>query len=92
MLLVTLEVTLFPVAETISPCFAVPEASTTSLVVPPDGGLKGAGPDEAPARSHGFGGGLLPDNHIHRQHSAKLTMTNKDGATHTLNRNEKQSP
>ena len=47
--------------ETISPGFAVPEASTTSLVLPADGGLKGAGPDdEAPARSQGFGGGLLP--------------------------------
>ena len=64
MLLFTLEAALFPVVETISPCFAVPEASTTSLVVPPEGGLKGAGPDEAPARSHGFGGGLPPTNHI----------------------------
>lgn len=44
--------------ETISPGFAVPEASTTSLVLPDDGGLKGAGPGEEPARSHGFGGGL----------------------------------
>lgn len=92
MLLVTLEVTLFPVAETISPCFAVPEASTTSLVVPPDGGLKGAGPDEAPARSHGFGGRLLPGNHIHGQLFAKLTMTNKDSARHTLKRNVKWYP
>jgi hypothetical protein len=47
------------VAVTISPGFAVPEASTTSLVLPPDGGLNGAGPDEEPARSQGFGGGLL---------------------------------
>lgn len=46
--------------ETISPGFAVPEASTTSLVVPADGGLNGAGPDDVPpARSQGFGGGLL---------------------------------
>lgn len=46
------------VAVTVSPGLAVPEASTTSLVVPPDGGLKGAGPEvpSAPARSHGFGG------------------------------------
>lgn len=36
-----------------------------SLVVPPDGGLKGAGPDEVPTRSHGFGGGLVPENHNH---------------------------
>jgi hypothetical protein len=64
MLPFTLEAALFPVVETISPCFAVPEASTTSLVVPPEGGLKGVGPDEAPARSHGFGGGLPPANHI----------------------------
>jgi len=28
-------------------------------VLPPDGGLKGAGPDEEPDRSQGFGGGLL---------------------------------
>lgn len=45
--------------ETISPGFAVPEASTTALVLPADGGLKGAGPDEEPTRSHGFGGGPL---------------------------------
>lgn len=45
---------------TISPGLAVPEASTTSLVLPEDGGLKGAGPEEDPARSQGFGGGLLP--------------------------------
>lgn len=50
---------------TISPGFAVPEASTTSLVLPPDGGLKGAGPDEEPARSQGFGGGLLPATQIY---------------------------
>lgn len=43
-------------AETISPGFAVPEDSTTSLVVPADGGLKGAGPDEAATFSHGLGG------------------------------------
>jgi hypothetical protein len=49
--------------ETISPGFAVPDASTTSLVLPGDGGLKGAGPDEAPARSQGFGGGLLAAEH-----------------------------
>ena len=45
--------------EPISPGFAVPEASTTSLVLPADEGLKGTGPDEVPARSQGFGGGLL---------------------------------
>ncbi|KAF7805328.1 Peroxisomal membrane protein 13 [Senna tora] len=44
--------------ETISPSFAVLEASTTSLVLPGDGGLKGAGPDEEPTCSHVFGGGL----------------------------------
>lgn len=44
--------------ETISPGFAVPEASTTSLVAPVEGGLNGAGPDEDdPALSQGFGGG-----------------------------------
>lgn len=48
------------VVDTISPGFAVPEASTTSLVLPCDGGLNGAGPDEDPALSQGFGGGLLP--------------------------------
>lgn len=42
--------------ETISPGFAVPEASTTSLVLPADGGLKGAGPDDDAAFSQGFGG------------------------------------
>lgn len=47
------------VVETISPGFAVPEASTTSLVLPGEGGLKGVGPDEDPACSQGFGGGLL---------------------------------
>lgn len=46
---------------TISPGLAVPEASTISLVVPADGGLNGAGPDEDPDRSQGFGGGLLPE-------------------------------
>lgn len=46
--------------ETISPGLAVPEASTTSLVLPGEGGLNGAPPDEDPARSQGFGGGLLP--------------------------------
>lgn len=46
-------------AGTISPGFAVPEASTTSLVLPADGGLKGAGPEEEPACSQGFGGGLF---------------------------------
>lgn len=52
--------------ETISPGFAVPEASTTSLVRPADGGLKGAGPDEEPpACSHGFGGGLLAATQIY---------------------------
>lgn len=48
---------------------AVPEASTTSLVLPAEVGLKGAGPEEGPARSHGFLGGLLPnimDNTINR--------------------------
>ena len=43
-------------AGTISPGFAVPEASTTSLVLPADGGLKGAGPDDDAAFSQGFGG------------------------------------
>jgi len=43
---------------TISPGFAVPEASTMSLVLPLDGGLNGAGPDDdEPALSQGFGGG-----------------------------------
>jgi hypothetical protein len=65
--LVTLEVTLFPVVETTSPGLAIPEASTTSLVLPPDGGLKGAGPDDVAALSHGFGRGLLPGNHIPHQ-------------------------
>lgn len=46
--------------ETISPGFAVPDASTTSLVLPDDGGLKGAGPDELPVRSQGLGGGETP--------------------------------
>jgi len=46
--------------ETISPGLAVPDASTTSLVLPAEGGLKGAGPEEEPACSQGFGGGLLP--------------------------------
>lgn len=46
--------------ETISPGLAVPDASTTSLVLPEEGGLKGVGPEEDPARSQGFGGGLLP--------------------------------
>ena len=46
-------------AETISPGLAVPEASTTSLVLPPDGGLKGVGPDEVPVVSQGFRGGPL---------------------------------
>lgn len=48
--------------ETISPGLAVPEASTTSLVLPADGGLKGAPPEAPPARSHGFGGGPLAAN------------------------------
>lgn len=43
---------------TISPGFAVPEASTTSLVFPADDGLKGAGPEVVPLRSQGLGGGL----------------------------------
>lgn len=46
---------------TISPGLAVPEASTTSLVLPADGGLKGAGPEEAPLLSHGFGGGVAEE-------------------------------
>lgn len=50
--------------ETISPGFAVPEASTTSLVLPADGGLNGTGPDEEPACSQGFGGGLFPATKI----------------------------
>jgi hypothetical protein len=56
--LFTLEDTFLSVAVTFSPGLAVPEASTTSLVLPPDGGLKGAGPDvpSAPERSQGFGG------------------------------------
>lgn len=64
-----LTVAVLSVLETISPGFAVPEASTTSLVLPSDGGLNGAGPDEDPARSHGFGGGLLAEKHkfIHRK-------------------------
>uniref|UniRef100_A0A6N2MBR4 Uncharacterized protein n=1 Tax=Salix viminalis TaxID=40686 RepID=A0A6N2MBR4_SALVM len=43
-----------PAAGTISPGLAVPDASTTSLVLPGDGGLKGVGPDDdgVPARSH----------------------------------------
>lgn len=45
---------------TISPGLAVPDASTTSLVLPAEGGLNGAGPEEDPALSQGFGGGLLP--------------------------------
>lgn len=46
--------------ETISPGLAVPEASTTSLVLPAEGGLKGAvGPDDEPPCCQGFGGGLL---------------------------------
>lgn len=57
-MLFTLEDTFLSVAVTFSPGLAVPEASTTSLVLPPDGGLKGAGPDvpSAPERSQGFGG------------------------------------
>jgi len=51
--------------ETISPGFAVPEASTTSLVLPADGGLKGAGPEEEPACSQGFGGGLFAVTQIY---------------------------
>lgn len=47
-------------AGTSSPGVDVPDASTTSLVLPTEGGLKGVGPDEEPARSQGFGGGLLP--------------------------------
>jgi hypothetical protein len=56
--LFTLAETFLSVAVTFSPGLAVPEASTTSLVLPPDGGLKGAGPDvpSAPERSQGFGG------------------------------------
>lgn len=49
-----------PVLETTSPSFAVPEASTMSLVLPRDGGLNGAGPDAEPARSQGLGGGVVP--------------------------------
>lgn len=53
-------VTLLSVVETISPGFAVPEASTTSLVLPFDEGIKGAAaPDEVAVLSHGFGGGPL---------------------------------
>lgn len=55
-----LTVALLSELETISPGFAVPEDSTTSLVLPADGGLKGVGPEAEPARSQGFGGGLLP--------------------------------
>jgi len=43
--------------ETTSPGLPVPEASTISLVLPDDGGLKGVGPDEVTARSQGFAGG-----------------------------------
>lgn len=55
-----LTVVFLSAAETTSPGLAVPDASTTSLVLPADGALKGAGPEEDPALSHGFGGGLLP--------------------------------
>lgn len=51
----------FALLETTSPGFAVPEASTMSLVLPEDGGLNGAGPEEEPARSQGFGGGVAPE-------------------------------
>ena len=65
-----------PVAGTISPGFVVPDASTTSLVLPGDGGLKGVGPDDdVPARSHGLGGGLLPATRIT---DYKLPMTWKE--------------
>lgn len=55
------------VAAMVSPGLAVPEASTTSLVLPPDGGLKGDGPDvpSAPARSHGFGGAPVEKSQAH---------------------------
>lgn len=43
-------------AVTISPGLAVPDASTTSLVLPGEEGLKGAGPEDDPALSQGFGG------------------------------------
>lgn len=53
--------TLVPIFDTISPGFAVPDASTTSLVPPTDDGLKGVGPEvEDGARSQGFGGAVLP--------------------------------
>jgi hypothetical protein len=50
---------------TFSSGLAVPEASTISPVLPPDGGLKGAGPyaPSAPERSQGFGGESA--NHIY---------------------------
>lgn len=37
----------------------MPDDSTTSLVLPDEEGLNGAGPDEPPVRSQGLGGGLL---------------------------------
>lgn len=45
---------------TISPGLAVPDASTTSLVLPGAEGLKGEGPDELLPCSHGLGGDKLP--------------------------------
>lgn len=51
-----LAVVLLLEVETISPGFAVPEASTTSLVGPADGGLNGVGPEAELSRSQGFGG------------------------------------
>lgn len=67
--------TVLSVVETISPGLAVPEASTTSLVLPGDGGLNGPGPDEAPALSHGLGGGPLAAETGNECH--ELQQTNK---------------
>lgn len=58
-----LAVTFLSAVGTISPGFAVPDASTTSLVLPEDGGLNGAGPDVVPASSHGFGGRVPAEMH-----------------------------
>lgn len=63
---VLLSVTAFAVTplftvETILPGFAVPEASTTLLVLPFDGGLNGVGPEEGGVRSQGLKGGTLAE-------------------------------
>nr|GEY91748.1 hypothetical protein [Tanacetum cinerariifolium] len=43
----------------VSAGLAVPEASTTSLILPADADLKGAGPDDDPTNSHSFRGGPI---------------------------------